>query len=200
MNDEQSGQLTTEWQIPAYARNLLWLDTEAGSARCEGAQGLFELAAPSSELTLRWGGADGAPLIQFRWQPDDLGWAGEVRVGGMVEAIHLTEIPALDDLLAVIFFSAQPLLPAIRPYPDARQRPFATDDFPQYEKGVDDRLSPAIITLITLQDSPLAATAQEAMLQKMPLYAFGQLADEMQGWHEFFSLPILWDSVTLFAP
>src|SRR5690606_9432904 len=116
------GQLTSDWQIPQYAQNRLWLDSEASSARCEGANGLFELDAPAQIVTLRWNADDGIPLTQLRWQIDNLHWDGSVRLGGLVEAIHLTELKGVDFPMAIVSFSGQALRPQTRPYADATQR------------------------------------------------------------------------------
>ena len=62
MNDDLAGQLTSDWLIPDYAQKRLWLDSETGSAQCEGENGLFELDAPAQILTLRWNGDEGIPL------------------------------------------------------------------------------------------------------------------------------------------
>jgi hypothetical protein len=200
MNDELAGQLTHDWEIPAYARSMLWLDSESGSAKCEGSHGLFELEAPAPELTVRWGGADGIALKLLKWQPDNLHWDGSIALGGMVEMLHITELPELDLPLAVVHFSAQPLLVDTRPYPDASQRQLSQFPVPYFVDAVDDRLRPMMVTLITLSDSPLASYASDALLQKTPMHVYGRLADEEQGWHRFFALPLLWESVSLFAP
>jgi hypothetical protein len=91
-------------------------------------------------------------------------------------------------------------LPDTRPYPGASQRHLPEFPVPYYVDRVDDTTRPMVVTLLTLADSPLAAHAQEAMLQKMPLHIYGHLADEAHGWHRFFALPIIWESVSLFAP
>jgi len=199
MNDELSGQLCRQWNIPNYAQNHLWLDSESGAVRCEGGKGLFELEAAAQILTLRWGGAAGPPLPQLRWQADHLQWDGSIRAGGMVEALHLMEMPQLDLPVAVIYFSAQPLKPGIKPYPDVMQRQQTHFAVPDYLDAVDDDIQPQLLTLLTTGDSTLTTAAQDAMLNKMPLHAYGHLSDEEQGWHHFFALPILWESVTLFA-
>jgi len=96
MNDELSGQLTSGWPLPGYAQGMLWLDTEAGTVQAEGAHGLFQLTAPSPLVTLRWGGEAGPALAQLRWRTDSLEWDGVVRIGGFVDALHLTEDPRYD--------------------------------------------------------------------------------------------------------
>lgn len=199
MNDETTGQLSGTWQIPAYAQPHLWLDTESGAARAEGAQGLFELVAPARVLTIRWGSAEGAPLTQVRWQPDDLDWQGDVRLGGMVEAIHITELENTGATIAVIFFSGQPLLSDATPYPaaDSRAQPIT---LPDYISHVDESYRPQTVTLLAGIDSPLLTTAQDALNQNAPLHVYGWLAEQDAHWHEFFALPIIWDAVTVFAP
>jgi len=200
MNDDLAGQLTSTWQIPDYAQNRLWLDSEASSAKCEGEKGLFELDAPAQILTLRWNSDDGIPLTQLTWQIDNLQWDGSVRLGGLVEAVHLTELPGVDFPMAVVFFSGQPLRPAVTCYPDASQRDAKNFPIPDYVAGVDDNLEPMTVPLITFADSPLVSIAQESLTQKTPLHVFGTLDSSDSHWHEFFALPIVWESVTVFAP
>ena len=73
------------------------------NVKAEG-NGLFELEAPAQILTLRWNSSDGLPLTQLTWQADNLAWDGSIRLGGIVEAIHLTQLPDIDYPLAIIFF------------------------------------------------------------------------------------------------
>lgn len=197
MNDEYAGQLSADWSIPAYAQEKLWLAGEAGSAKCEGAAGLFELPAPETIVSLRWGSDEGAVLRQFRWQPDSLGWQGEFRLGGMVEAIHMMPLPGADFPLVVALFSAQPLMPHVTPFPDLTKTYY---DPPDWYEGIDDDAEPALVTLIAPEESSLASVAQDAMMNKMPLHVYGHLASEEQGFHPLLALPLLWESVTLFAP
>src|SRR5688572_16967450 len=96
MNDTRTGQLTTQWTIPTFARSSLWLETESGCVQAEGPRGLFTLPAPAEQLILRWGGAEGSVLASLRWQTDSLDWNGQVRLGGMVEATHMMSVPNLD--------------------------------------------------------------------------------------------------------
>ncbi|MEL6527069.1 MAG: hypothetical protein AAFQ07_15300 [Chloroflexota bacterium] len=200
MNDDLAGQLTSEWTIPPYAQNRLWLDSEASSARCEGANGLFELDAPAEVVTVRWNGDDGVYLTQLKWQIDTLGWDGSVRLAGLIESVHLTQLPDVDYPLAIVMVSAQPLLPYAKRYPDSTQRQLTRFPMPDYLDGVDDTLEPLAVPLLTFADSPLVAIAQDALVQKHPLHIFGSLDDSDSHWHEFFALPIIWESVTVFAP
>jgi hypothetical protein len=200
MNDSLSAQLTSDYKIPSYAQNRLWLDTETGSAKCEGETGLFELEAPAQILTLRWNGEDGLPLTQLAWQADNLDWDGSIRLGGIVEAIHLRQLPDIEYPMAIIFFSAQALKPEARPYPDASLRILSRFLDASYIDGVDDEQEPLTVPLITFADSPLVPIAQESLSHHNPLHIFGTLADEKDNWHEHFALPIVWESVTVFAP
>lgn len=200
MNDDLAGQLTSDWLIPDYAQNRLWLDSDTGSAQCEGEHGLFELDAPAQILTLRWNGDEGIPLTQLDWKIDNLGWDGSIRVGGLVEAIHLREIKGVDFPMAIVSFSGQPLRPQTKPYLDARQRDLKQIAIPDYLEGVDDDLEPMILPLITFADSPLVAIAQDALVQKHPLHVYGTLDNSEAGWEDYFALPIIWESVTVFAP
>lgn len=200
VNDALVGQLTQHWQIPEYAQNRLWVDSEASSAKCEGVQGLFELDAPAQILTVRWNSDEGIPLTQVNWQVDNLQWDGSVRLGGIVEAIHLTELSKVDFPMAIVFFSGQPLLPSTKPYPDVSQRDKSGFAIPEYIEGVDDSLVPMTVPLITFADSPLVGIAQESLVQKNPLHVYGRLDDSDANWHDFFALPIVWESVTVFEP
>lgn len=200
MNDHLAGQLTSDWRIPNYAQNRLWLDSDASSAQCDGTHGLFELDAPAQVVTVRWNGDDGVYLTQLNWQIDTLGWDGSVRLAGLVEAVHLTQLPQVDFPLAIVTISAQPLLPHTKPYPDATQRDLIRFVLPDYLAGVDDTLEPLATPLLTFADSPLVAIAQDALVQKHPLHIYGTLDDSDSHWHDFFALPIIWESVTVFAP
>ncbi|MGB7340170.1 MAG: hypothetical protein WBC91_14835 [Phototrophicaceae bacterium] len=200
MNDDLAGQLTSDWLIPDYAKGRLWLDSDAGSARCDGMYGLFELQAPTQVVTVRWNSDTGIPLTQLQWQIDNLHWDGSVRLGGLVESVHLTEIKGIDFPMAIVAFSGQPLRPTTSPYADAGERHMASLPVPDYLEGVDDEIEPMIVPLITFADSPLVAIAQDALVQKHPLHIYGTLDNSDSAWHEFFALPIIWESVTVFAP
>lgn len=200
MNDDLAGQLTSDWQIPEYAQGRLWLDSEAGSAQCEGSNGLFTLDAPAQVLTLRWNSDSGVPLTQLPWQIDNLHWDGSVRLGGIVEAVHLTQLPNVDFPMAIVMFSGQALHPETRPYPDVSQRGVDVFAMPDYLEGVDDEMPPMTVPLITFADSPLVNIAQESLMQHNPLHVYGSLDRSESHWHEFFALPIIWESVTVFAP
>lgn len=200
MNDDLAGQLTSDWLIPDYAKGRLWLDSDGGSARCDGMYGLFELDAPTQILTLRWNSDEGLPLTQLRWQIDNLRWDGSVRLGGIVESVHLTQLPEIEFPMAIVMFSAQPLRPEIQAYPNASQRHMTQFTPSDYLDGVDDTMPPMSVPLITFADSPLVSIAQESLTQSNPLHIYGTLDNSESQWHDFFALPIIWESVTVFAP
>lgn len=200
MNDELTGALCSDYTIPSYAQARLWLDSETGAALCEGESGLFTLPAPAQILTLRWNGAEGMPLTALAWQADNLKWDGSIRLAGIVEAIHLTELPDIEMPMALIYFSAQSLMPEVHAYPDAKQRKLSHIKPPQFLDGINELETPMTVPLITFAESPLVTIAQESLMQKNPLFVFGKLADEEDDWHEYFALPIVWESVTVFAP
>ncbi len=200
MNDELNGQLSTDWSIPAYARDMLWLETDLGDmVRTEGEFGLFELEVPAALLTVRWGGEDGPALARLNWQVDTLGWDGRVSMGGYIDALHITEIDGLPFPIAVAIMGGQILNPDTTAYPISAQRrqlPYNSPDF-------DDALSDAgedVSTWLISDESPLAGLAQDALVSKLPVHVFGRLADESGGWHRHFALPLLMEAFTLFAP
>lgn len=197
MNDETTGQLTTGWQIPAYARDLLWLTSESGSTKTEGAQGVFTLPAPASILTLRWGGENGAALMQFKWQPDTLAWSGNVCVGGYIEALHLTELPGIDESLVIATVDGQPLRPTIQPYPAAKQRKLPIPR-PDFFTGIDEACDLTLTTWLISAESLLAGSLQDALSNRIRVYLFGRLPDERGGWHKHLAMPVLLEALTLF--
>lgn len=198
MNDERSGQLTTEWRIPAYARDLLWLESEAGAVRCEGEQGLFTLPdglPPGAPVTVRWGGAEGAALAQLAWQPDSLGWAGEVRVGGYVDALYAGPLEGINDPISLLYISGAPLKAGVRPFAGVGQRgqPLVP---PRFRDDVSN-MNETVTTWLGFDGSAAMALAQDALVTKLPVFAFGRLAVATWSWNRHFALPILIDGLTV---
>jgi hypothetical protein len=198
MNDALNAQLASSWTIPPYARDLLWVESESGVAQAEGAKGLFTLPAPAEVLTIRWGSADGSPLVQLRWQPDSLNWDGAVRIGGFIDAMHVAELPDLDTPLFILTIGGQPLRPNITPFPDTAQRqlPIAAPDF---SAAVAEEVDEAFTIWAALDESPTLAFAQDALVSKMRVHCYGHLTDQKWGWHEFLALPIALEGMTLFG-
>lgn len=200
MNDQLSGQLTARWTIPAYARELLWLETESEAVQAQGAHGLFTLTAPAEWLTLRWGSAEGASLRQFRWQVDSLEWDGAVRLGGYIDAMHIAELPPLPDPVVVLSVGGQPLKPGIKPYPDLADRRAVPYPVPSFHDGLADEVDETVTTWMAFEGSPALALAQDALVSKLRVYLFGRLAEQAWGWHDLFALPLALEAMTLFAP
>ncbi len=197
MNDETTGQLTSHWQIPNYARNMLWLTTESGSAKTEGAQGLFTLAVPATLLTLRWGGEEGGALTQFKWQPDTLAWDGSVRIGGYLEALHLTELPGIEEPMMIATVDGQPLRPQLAAYPNASQRPHGIPR-PDFFAGIDDDCDLTLTTWLIPADSLYAGSLQDALSNRIRVYLFGRLPEDRAGWQKHLALPLLLEAMTMF--
>lgn len=196
MNDQCSGQLTSDWRIPAYAQAMLWLESESGVVQAQGINGLFQLAAPSQTVVVRWGGAEGPALAQLRWRADSLDWDGSARIGGFVDALHLTDQP---HPIAVLSVGGQPLKADTPPYPPARERARVPYAAPAFADGLAEEVEEGLTTWLAPDDSPLLTLAQDALVSKLRVYCFGRLAAEDGGWHEHFALPILLEAMTLFA-
>lgn len=200
MNEERAGRLSANsWSIPPYIQKALWLDNGAQSLQVEGELGLFEFKDPAPMLTLRWGAPDGVPVRHLAWQTDDLGWRGEVRVGGMVECIHYTEIPEAEALIGIVHISGHALAPQVAPYLSAARRMGAWYRSPDFYEGIVQDQDPALTTWLVPDDSPLMSLAHDALMNKMPLYLFGQLAKQESLWQKKFALPIIFESATIFA-
>lgn len=200
MNDQLTGQLCSRWMIPAYALDCLWVTTETDAVRVEGAKGEFTLTAPAEVLTVRWGSAEGAPLTQLRWQVDTLDWDGSVRIGGFIDAMHVTEIAALPAPIVVLTVGGQPLRPGVKPYPalsDRKRAPYAP---PSFSEGIDEEIDESVTTWIAFEEDAALTLAQDALVSKLRVYLFGRLAEHKQGWHEHFALPVALEGMTIFAP
>jgi hypothetical protein len=198
MNDQLSGQLG--WAIPAYARDMLWLEGDSGVIKDEGAQGLFTLESPAQVLTLRWGSPEGPALTQLRWRVDSLDWDGTVRIGGYVDAIHSA---ALDDLpapISILHVGGQPLQPDVSAFPARAARRGVPYPVPSFFDGIADDIPESVTTWMAFEDSAALTLAQDALVSKLGVYCFGRLAAQNAGWHEHFALPIALEGMTLFAP
>lgn len=188
--------LCTSWTIPHYAQSHLRIRTDTGKQySITGTQGEFDLDETPRTITVGWGDA---PLTQLDFTSGALDWDGTVCLGGFVTAIHMTELQAIDMALAIVTLEAQPLKPSVTPFLTPSQRsnyPYAP---PDGLDGIDDDTPEGVTTWIAEIDSPLTGLMQDAMNQGHRIHAYGQLASEEHGWHQFFALPILLESVTTF--
>jgi hypothetical protein len=199
MNDEIRNQLTDTWSIPAYARNHLWVEGMSGAAQAEGEHGEFELPSPSPDLTIYWQDVhQGAALAHMPYKPATLNWDGRVRIGGYVDAIHITPINGGEVTVAVIHLGGQPLHHHIEPYatPYAREQASFAPDF---HTALCSNVAESFSTWLALEDSPLTRMAYDSMLNNLRLHCFGRLADDASGWGNLFALPILLEAVTVFG-
>lgn len=199
MNDELSAQLTGDWTLPEYARPHLWVEGISGAARCEGQYGLFQLEAPSPELTVYWGDVDnGAALATLPWQADSLGWDGHVKLGGYVDAVHITTLPGTDLVVNIVTFGGQPLRAAQQPYAAGSQRGQQVRFKRAFYDGLVSDIPESFSTWLVADDNPLAQIMQNAAVENLRLHCYGQMADDAGGWHHLLALPIMLEAVTLF--
>ncbi|HEX2622038.1 MAG TPA: hypothetical protein VHL11_17900 [Phototrophicaceae bacterium] len=200
MNDELTGQLAApDWQIPAYAQKALWLETDSGIYRTEGSQGLFQLDAPAQWVTVRWGHKAGPALVRLRWQPDSLDWDGTIRLGGMLDSLHLTGLAALEEVVAVLHLVGRPLQAEATPYPQPEDRQRAVYEPPDFLTSLADEIEDSGTTWLVSEDSPLMSLSHDALMNGLRVWFGGSLAEDNSGWEQFFALPLLLEEVTLFA-
>lgn len=188
--------LCQDWALPSYAQPHITVNTQQQQQlHVNDAQGTVTLNHTPDVITISW---HTAPLTQLRWGSMPHNWDGSVRLGGFVTAIHFTHLAQFEVDLAIMTVEAYPLKPEAQPYLSATNRaqvPYIATD---YLDGIDDTQPEGVTTWLADIDSPLVGLMQDAMNQAHRVYVFGQLADEEQGWHQLFALPILLQSVTTF--
>jgi hypothetical protein len=190
--------LCDTWQIPSYAQPHIHIESSTGqgialSGNVIDHNGMTEF----KPITVYWG-KQNAPLTQLTLKQDTYGWGGDVRLGGFVTAIHFRYMEQLDIELAIMMMEAYPLKPTVRPYLSASDRASLPYSPPDFLDGIDDDVPEGVTMWLAEIDSPLVGLMQDAMNQGHRVYAFGHLADEEQGWHHIFALPILLEAVTTF--
>lgn len=194
MNDEKTNQLCEGWQIPPYLQGKLYVSTPHESVKVEGKTGEFALQTPSDTLTLRVGAEDGVPLTQLRWRADSLGWRGEIRLGGMVDALHMVGANT-DSPIGIAITTVQPLYPTAHPLKlDSRQLPIALD----YLASLDREEPLHTVTWAMSYDSPLFAMVQDAMSNKLTVFFFGQVYTQKQMQDGRGIFPLALEALTLF--
>jgi hypothetical protein len=189
------GQLTEDFAIPIYARDMLYVVAGAQSAQASGKHGKFRLEL-TGEVRIAWG--DGGPtLAVWKHAPAEptLRWDGRVKVGGFVERFHGLEVGGLEIVIAEVVGGSFPVdhvgLPSLE---DMRSGVFAR---PSDSEPLDrDHAYPFII----LAESNLAALVQDAMVSGLAVDAYGSLASDEGRWHEVVGLPLLLDKLTILAP
>lgn len=199
MNDELSGQLADgRYHIPDYAQKCLWLQTEAESVQIEGQSGLFSLTTPTPMVTVRYGHEHGPVLTVLKWKADTLEWDGTVRVGGYVDALHLSDIPGFG-AVGHIYLGGQPLGAEVNPISPAKSRHRDIYTPLDFYAGIVDDIEETTSTWLVGEDSTLLTMAQDALMNKMRVWFTGRLADHNSGWERYFALPLLLEAITLFG-
>lgn len=199
MNDETRNQLTSPdiWTIPAYARDMLYVDSISGTTKAFGATGEFELAAHADDVTVYWQDImQGVALTHLNWKADSLGWDGSIKIGGYIDAIHMADTAHHQSAL-VFQLGGQPLLPDTTPYPTAKERQTRWTK-PEFHVSLSKNTPNGFSTWIIEKDSPLARVAYDSMLNNFRLHCFGRLAGDQTGWDNLCALPILLESLTVF--
>jgi hypothetical protein len=199
MNDETRNQLTSPeiWTIPAYAQDMLYVDSISGSTKAYGATGEFELIARSDDVTVYWQDIQqGVALAHLDWKADSLDWDGSVKIGGYIDAIHMTDLNS-DQSVLIVELGGQPLLPSAKPHPIGKDRQTAWVK-PEFHTALSTNTPNCFSTWIITRDSPLARVAYDSMLNNFRLHCFGRLAGDQTGWDDLCALPILLESLTVF--
>ncbi len=193
-----SGQLTEQFQIPAYAQDMLYVVTRDGAAQAQGKHGAFNLTTPPEGVVqITWGAADGPTLAFWNNAAEwlNLRWDGRVKVGGFIERLHARELGGLELVIVEVVggpFAVDHVgLPSLNDMHNGIfARPADTEPFKK------DQAFPFIV----LAESNLASLAQDALISGLAVDAYGSLASEAGRWHEVVGLPLLLDSLTLLAP
>jgi hypothetical protein len=193
----------TDWRIPAYAQNMLWMQQGEHAAQVSGARGAFSLDVPGDgkgALHIVWGTAGGPPLtIWFR--PDTeapfvVGWQGAVNVGGFVERLHLLEVHGLALIVAEVEGG---LLP-----PDYRRVPSLVQMQGAPVRRMDDAAMPLTrdytYTFVASADSTYADYLYHALVSELAVDCFATLGPQEGHWHDTVGLPLLLEAITLLAP
>ncbi len=192
------GQLSSDFRIPSYAQDMLYLVSAGTATQVEGGHGHFSLeAAPEFPLRLVWGGPNG-PIVAV-WQsipdPTKLDWDGRVRIGGFIERLHARELGGLEIVIAEVVGGSFPVDHVGLPSLDEMRRGIYAR--PSDKEPLDqDQSYPFII----LAESNLASLVQDALISGIAVDAYGALASEAGRWHEVVGLPLLLDTLTLLAP
>ncbi len=180
-----------QWTIPAYAQGNLWLTDGDSGVQTQGPQGHFSYQGEANVLVVRWGASNGPGLVQLDRQVKTLGWDGTVGIGGYIDAMHMRMFG--DEAVNLLYVGGQPLM---QPHPSVELSDFTAPDF---HKGLVHAVADGVTTWLTLHESPLAATAHDAMLNGLRIYAYGRLADDDSGWGSMFALPLVLEAITIFA-
>lgn len=183
---------TLKMKLPNYAKDMLWM-TSGEDFQAQVPENLqVRLENLTTGLTLRWGTPNGSPLRHWTTVSKDIVWNGHVRVGGHVECLHVLSFDEADLLIVEIRGSLLPMNnPRLPSLADLKQAPFERNVFTDFEEGW--------YAFITETDSPFADFLHHSLVNGQSLDCYGVLADEASGFHQIVGMPMLLESVTLYA-
>ncbi|MEO0561218.1 MAG: hypothetical protein AAF125_03845, partial [Chloroflexota bacterium] len=139
---------------------------------------------------------DGAALAQFAWEPDALGWRGDVAIGGTVESVTVLEVNEVP--LSVMSVVGVPLVPGAAAFANGSQRGQADFAPMTFEDGLTDTHE-GFYTFLAPEGSALSVLAENALMSRLGLWLRGRISADAEGWHTTFALPLVLESGTVFA-
>lgn len=179
--------------VPLYAKNMLWMTSSAGFEQRLPESLQMTLPELSEGLTLRWGTAQGSPLRYWSDTTKNLIWNGHVRVNGHIDCSHLMTLEHTEILILEIHGSLIPLdQPRMPSLEDLKKSPFERSPFLE-------NIEEAWYAFVLELDSPFADFTHHALVNGQAIDCYGRLADEAAGFHRLVGLPLLLESLTLYA-
>lgn len=179
--------------VPAYAKNMLWITS--GSEFQQRIPETMQATLPAAPdgLTLRWGTATGSPLRYWPETTKNIIWNGHVRVSGHVDCTHLIRVGKMDMLILEVRGSLLPLnKPRLPSLEDLRKAPYEHDLFLE-------NIEEAWYAFVLELDSPFADFTHHALINRQAVDCYGALAEESGGFHRLVGMPLLLESMTLYA-
>lgn len=188
-------ELHLNLSLPAYAEGVLWLTSPPYFQQALPRQRTIELSTtPTIPLSLRWACADGAPLARWNALPETLSWNGKLRVGGHVDAAHFITLGELDLMIIEVLGNLLPLSVKRLPELSDLQAGFYMRD----DETIEDEQDYWYAFILSLDD-PKADFAHHALVNGSAVDLYGHLAEDEAGFQSLVGLPLLLDSLTLFA-
>lgn len=190
----------SDWQIPAYAQEMLWVQQGGNTVQAAGPRGEFSLAVSEpGPMQVAWGADDGPVILVTDLTTDDappeIHWQGTVNVGGFIERLHVLETHGLELVIAEIegrlLARDYPRLPSLaqmheKAFSRSADYPAQTLDF--------------MYTVLAQADSIQAEYLHHAMVSELAVDCFTSLGPQEGQWHEIVGLPLLLNSVSVLAP
>lgn len=181
-----------EFNIPPYARPLLWLSDAAGWQQQLSAEAApLDAATLQVPLTLHWAHPQGSPLQRWHHLPATLRWQGTVQVSGYIERSHLLSLGQLGEMLLLEVMGHLEEGPRLPSLDDLQQGPYQ----PSIYRDSDDQ-PPHWYSFLLPLDSALADFAQQGLLHRSSITCYGALAGQQSRLHHALALPLLLDSLS----